>query len=388
MGTLFVIYFQHIQDKRDAMRFKYLLKGVAGYGGKPMFINDYVPAATQEKRRQEQQLLKTNEERDEDNRLDIKYVRGKLTVQNEAFKPKITAPTPRQLVDIDPQDLAEILRMELDSGGVIQQDKSIFEGFTASVSTIAQIRRLYIKVKLMQPTARHVVYAYYLPGEYLQYQLGSCDDEEPGAAKAILSILEKNNMKNRVVFISRKYGGIRLGSDRFECYKQAAKTVLMANPHNTVLDIDQTITQEDTQTRSDNYVQRKSTTREQNSEESEPRHTAADVSQHQQKPQQPHPQRGSQPLRNSRRRYAGNGYGRGNRRGRYFHHDYSRTPPPKYSNYRQAGSNLVYERRHTDQGSNFTDSHSWTYSNDDWGGSEDRRFYDRRYVHDRDSQLD
>ena len=100
MGTIFVIYFQLIYDKRDAMRFKYSLKGIQNSKNKSLFINDYVPAVTQEKRRLEKQIIHESENKDPP--LEVKYVRGKLTIQGETYKPKISPPSPKDLVDIEP----------------------------------------------------------------------------------------------------------------------------------------------------------------------------------------------------------------------------------------------------------------------------------------------
>ena len=159
LGNLTIVYFQSIYDKRDVMRFKYLLKNYRNGENKPVFINDYLPAATQEKRRFEQQIFKANEGRDPP--FEIGYVKGKLTIQGETYRKKVNVPSPKDLVDIDPHDLAEILKMDLQSGGIIHQEKSVFEGFTASMSSYQQIRRLYIKIKLMQPSARHIACVYY-----------------------------------------------------------------------------------------------------------------------------------------------------------------------------------------------------------------------------------
>ena len=53
--------------------------------------------------------------------------------------------------------------------------------------------------------------------------------------------MKKQNLKNRVIFVSRKYGGVRMGADRFECYLSAAKIVAKQHKWNIVLQQNQEI---------------------------------------------------------------------------------------------------------------------------------------------------
>ena len=83
---LIVIYFQTLQDKKDAMRFKSQLKGMTHTNNKPLFINDYIPAATQERRRHERQVIEENKD------LDCTYRKGGLAIQGMTYKPKNISP--------------------------------------------------------------------------------------------------------------------------------------------------------------------------------------------------------------------------------------------------------------------------------------------------------
>ena len=86
--------------------------------------------------------------------------------------------------------------------------------------------------------ARHIVCAYWIDGPAHTSQ-DFCDDGEPGAGRALLEILRNQNMKNKVIFVTRKYGGVKMGSSRFECYRAAAEVVLKAHPWNEILSIKQ-----------------------------------------------------------------------------------------------------------------------------------------------------
>ena len=239
--NVIIAYFQSMYDKRQVMKYKYMLKNFRTRQGNKVFINTYTPMIQQERKKVDAKIHTENKQRATP--LEIKYTKGALMIQGETYKPKIATPTPKDLVDLKPEELEEILKLPLhtSTSAKIVQDKSIFEGYTAAVSSYQQIRKLYIKMKLIQPAARHIVCAYYLPGEDTHYTQGFCDDGEPAAGRTAMNLLLENHMVNRVVFISRKYGGIRMGSDRFECYASAARNVLKDNPKNEVLKMDQMV---------------------------------------------------------------------------------------------------------------------------------------------------
>ena len=141
---LLVVYFQSIYDKRQIMKYKKYLKDVKNKEGKEIFISDYTPAATMEKRKREQQIKQQNEELPTPAK--ISYPKGRLAIQNETYVPKVAPLTPKDLVDLSPKEVDDILKMSLEAGPPITMDKSIFEGYTASVQNYQEIRNLYVKI--------------------------------------------------------------------------------------------------------------------------------------------------------------------------------------------------------------------------------------------------
>ena len=229
---LLVTFLQSGKQKRLILKNQKFLKDYQTIQGKKMYINDYTPAAHQEKKFRENQILHANEKAEDP--LKVTRKKGKLFLQNQQYLRKVNTPTPKDIVDTDPQQLTKILEMRLQQEGKIIKEGSIFEGYTASVSSHAEIRSLYIKAKLMKPGARHIVCAFMLPGKEEHFLQDFCDDEEHGAGRILLDYLKQNSLQNRVVFVARKYGGIRMGPDRFECYKQAAELAIKANLWNHV----------------------------------------------------------------------------------------------------------------------------------------------------------
>ena len=98
-----VVLFQNCDEKRWILRNKSMLKELQVENGKPCYINDYVPSATLEKRRRIQDIVKENNSKKDDNKtkVEMKYTRGGLKIQNETYCKKVNPPTPREMVDIE-----------------------------------------------------------------------------------------------------------------------------------------------------------------------------------------------------------------------------------------------------------------------------------------------
>ena len=223
-----VVKLQSMEDKRLIMAAKSKLKDVEGSLGKKIYINDYVPPFTQEKRRREQEIIRKAQPTDPQEEFDVKYTKEGLSIQGQVYSKLIKPPTPQELANISMDEYHRIFKMQLRKSTDVHMDKSTFTGYTAKVTKIDEIKNLYKRVRMLHPSARHVVCAYQIPHEHSFFGMDYQDDGEPGAGRAILELLSTNKISNRVVFIARKYGGIKMGAMRFQCYVQAAKNALEA----------------------------------------------------------------------------------------------------------------------------------------------------------------
>ncbi|KAK0077998.1 hypothetical protein PV325_003189 [Microctonus aethiopoides] len=120
---------------------------------------------------------------------------------------------------------------EIYHGEVIVDRKSCFQGHVAKVTSIEDVKlilkTLLEEKKIMQAT--HNMYAYRIYQEKTKSFLHDCDDDgENQAGGRLLHLLEIIDVKNVIVIVSRWYGGIHLGSDRFRHINNAARQVLEA----------------------------------------------------------------------------------------------------------------------------------------------------------------
>ena len=202
-----VVTFQFLQEKHLVMRCKNILKN---YQAGKIFISDYIPANTQEKRRREKEIIQEIEKNEEIDSTQVGYIRGKLTIQGQRYTPKVSPPTPKELINMDVRDLERIQKLKMNKGIEYSSDGSRFVGYSAHVSSFQQIREFYIKAKILQPDARHIVCAYRLPGSETHYNQSFHDDGESGSGRVILEMLKDFGKQNIVVLVARKYGGLRM----------------------------------------------------------------------------------------------------------------------------------------------------------------------------------
>ena len=221
-----ILMLQTVDDKRAVMERKSMLKGFKTLEGQAVYLNDYFPPAANEKRKREFEL--TQALRATGNIEAKSYVRGAFAVNGEIYKKKITPPTPKDMIDITPEEVDTILKYKTVRGAPFSKQESSFVGYSATIECIEDVSIVYRKIRMLQPEARHVVCAYMLQNQDypIQYSKDYQDDGEYGAGRILLDVLEAKNMDKTVIFVARKYGGIKMGADRFTMYAYAAKSAL------------------------------------------------------------------------------------------------------------------------------------------------------------------
>ncbi|KAG7449761.1 ribosomal protein S5 domain 2-like protein [Guyanagaster necrorhizus] len=74
--------------------------------------------------------------------------------------------------------------------------------------------------------ATHCMYAYRVSSESTKLSLGQQDGGESGAGDHLARLLELSRCENVVVVVSRWYGGVQLGSERWRRISEVAKDAL------------------------------------------------------------------------------------------------------------------------------------------------------------------
>ncbi|KAM6350351.1 protein IMPACT isoform 4-T4 [Podargus strigoides] len=115
-------------------------------------------------------------------------------------------------------------------GNPITDRRSTFQAHLAPVVTPGQVKRvlekLYENKKIASAT--HNIYAYRIYCEDKQTFLQDCEDDgETAAGGRLLHLMQILNVHNVLVVVSRWYGGILLGPDRFKHINNCARNVLV-----------------------------------------------------------------------------------------------------------------------------------------------------------------
>ncbi|XP_010895250.1 protein IMPACT isoform X2 [Esox lucius] len=124
-------------------------------------------------------------------------------------------------------------------GGTITDRRSTFQSHLAPVVTPGQVRmvldKLYENKKIASAT--HNIYAYRIYCEDKQSFLQDCEDDgETAAGGRLLHLLQILDVRNVLVVVSRWYGGIQLGPDRFKHINNSARNVLVQEGYTFSLD--------------------------------------------------------------------------------------------------------------------------------------------------------
>ncbi|XP_067086793.1 protein IMPACT [Osmerus mordax] len=115
-------------------------------------------------------------------------------------------------------------------GETITDRRSTFQPHLSRVVTPRQVtmvlNKLYENKKIASAT--HNIYAYRIYCEDKQTYLQDCDDDgETAAGGRLLHLLQILDVCNVMVVVSRWYGGILLGSDRFKHINNCARNILV-----------------------------------------------------------------------------------------------------------------------------------------------------------------
>ena len=94
---------------------------------------------------------------------------------------------------------------------VLEIKKSKFFGFAFDVTAMEQVEQQLALLKAEHKKATHICWAVILQNGTTQMKWN--DDGEPTgtAGRPMASVMEKRGVKNKVVFVVRYFGGVKLG---------------------------------------------------------------------------------------------------------------------------------------------------------------------------------
>lgn len=131
------------------------------------------------------------------------------------------------------EELRQELRIPIWSGDVIVDRRSRFVAHMACVHSLAEVQEVvaYLRsIKSIGSAAHPAIYAYRFTDANGVRQQDTDDDGESGASTKMAFLMEQLNVDGYVVVVTRWWGGILLGPDRFKHIMEVTKNILLTIP--------------------------------------------------------------------------------------------------------------------------------------------------------------
>ena len=193
--------------------------------GSAYYINPQVPEAiAAQKKNNAYQIAAIREQNiSKPARLKTKYQikNGKLYVDGCHNEKLVGSP---QLMELfpDQQEQDKMEKIKFIYGDSKQEKDNVFTAVGAKVSSTAEVRRAYRRMKQVYPDASHISLGY----DAMKIQ-GNNDDGEHGAGLCIEKHLKLANANNKAVFVVHKVSKYKLGPRRFQIIAELTQEILL-----------------------------------------------------------------------------------------------------------------------------------------------------------------
>ena len=225
------------RDKRGIFECAKNLKGVKNNNDEEYSVNSQFPASMQENKKCARIIMKINNSMAGVGKRNLTIKKGELFVDWRPFVNPIQMPAPHEV--IYPLDKKHVDKIKLNKGEIQKRGRCSFVGYSAEVSSIADVRAAYTKVARLNASALHISVGYRLPGVDFVHLRGYEDNNEYGAGRVIFQMLENYDIYHRAIFVVRYYGNHHVGPIRFQLITAAGKSAITRSSYNSILKIHQ-----------------------------------------------------------------------------------------------------------------------------------------------------
>ena len=155
----------------------------------------------------------------------IKLSHTTLYVNGQTVKPALETPSVSTILGIEEEEREELSKIQYETAEIVESS-SVFVARAVEVQSLNDVRNAY-KSLLLKPeamSATHNTCGYRLQGG----DCGYADDKDYGMGRKIVQVLgdERYSDKSVAIFITRQYGGVKLGSKRFDIVRDLTKRVM------------------------------------------------------------------------------------------------------------------------------------------------------------------
>ena len=238
---LVIITLGSVADKRRIYANVHNIKDMVNKDGKKLFFRDYYPAAAQEYRRRNQDVIDQVKQHDANAR--VAFGSKGLELEDQVYVKRVKASDPTDILQMSEAELEYILKMKLSKAPKLMLKDNVFVGYSLPVSSFDEIQRAYMHVKLANAGARHVVCAWRIPGPKPHECNDYLDDGDHGCGRVLLELLTNNRIDCRAIFVAR-YSANKLGQERYGSYATAACKAVNQSAYNSITKSEQLINED------------------------------------------------------------------------------------------------------------------------------------------------
>ena len=148
----------------------------------------------------------------------------KLQVENSVPHEPVVAPAPVSALGDTSREL------EIFHGEPLTDRKSVFQSHVCRVSSVGEVEQMLTLLKSNKKIAQatHNILAYRFTARDRGVLVQDCeDDKEYGAGARLSHLLQFSGAQDVAVVVTRWYGGVHLGPDRFKHINNVARTLLV-----------------------------------------------------------------------------------------------------------------------------------------------------------------
>lgn len=207
----------------DGLR-KKIFENVTRLAGKPFSINQQLPDALAEQRREFRQTMKEiktlERDKEEQDKSTFLIRNSKLYINGQLKRKELLPPSPADLFACS-SEIKKMKALKMLESKTKSAKSCSFKAYACITEKMNDVHLAYKKLFRENPEADHIAAAFNAEGTE-----GYQDDSEFGSGFRLLYTIRDSRLLNVAVFVVRHYGGEHLGPQRFAVMKELAEEAL------------------------------------------------------------------------------------------------------------------------------------------------------------------
>ena len=183
---------------------------------KALHVTPHVPEELREKRKRLISMASAYKEKDP--KANIRVKQDHLLINKEKMWPSVDPPNTQNILQMDEHNRNAADKAPVAVSSERQVKGSTFRVFTSPVNHPEQARIALLKISAIPEVAAatHRIFAYrFRNGDH-----GWEDDGDFGLGRFLNKLMESSQVCNRIVVLSRDFGGVHLGQHRFDVVRE------------------------------------------------------------------------------------------------------------------------------------------------------------------------